>query len=102
MWEYIARTALRLEAEVPDWGDMPQMMRLNITTYNVLEMLGNWKIARPYNFPLLPRVDPLFGRAFGRRANEKNPPRMCIFFKARGMVGPGIRKCARRQAIQAR
>ena len=30
--------------------EVPQMMRLNITTYNVLEMLGNWEIARPYIF----------------------------------------------------
>jgi hypothetical protein len=34
-------------------------------------MLGNWGIARPYNFLLLPMVDPLFGYAFDRRANEK-------------------------------
>jgi hypothetical protein len=47
------------------------MMRLTITTYNVLEMLGEWEIARPYNFLLLPMVDPNFGYAFYRRANEK-------------------------------
>jgi len=49
----------------------PQMMRLTITTYNVLVMLGEWKIARPYNFLFLPMVDPTFGYAFYRRANEK-------------------------------
>jgi hypothetical protein len=42
-----------------------------ITTYNVLEMLGGWEIARPYNFLLLPMVDPTFGYAFDRRASEK-------------------------------
>jgi hypothetical protein len=47
------------------------MMRLTITTHNVLAMLGDWKIARPYNFLLLPMVDPLFGYAFHRQANEK-------------------------------
>jgi hypothetical protein len=47
------------------------MMRLTITTYNVLEMLGDWEVARPYNFLLLPMVDPTFGYAFDRRANEK-------------------------------
>lgn len=47
------------------------MMRLTITTYNVLVMLGEWKIARPYNFLFLPMVDPTFGYAFYRRANEK-------------------------------
>lgn len=44
---------------------------LTITTYNVLAMLGEWEIARPYNFLLLPMVDPVFGYAFDRRADEK-------------------------------
>lgn len=61
MWEYIVRSSLGLKAKTPDWVEVPQMMRLNITTYNVLEMLGNWEIARPYNFLLLPMVDPLCG-----------------------------------------
>jgi hypothetical protein len=34
-------------------------------------MLGEWEIARPYNFLLLPMVDPTFGHAFYKRANEK-------------------------------
>ena len=71
MWECIVRNALDLKAEIPDWAELPQMMRLNITTYNVLKMLGNWEIARPYNFLLFPMVDPLFGHAFDRRADEK-------------------------------
>ena len=61
----------RPPAKAPPWLDIPQMMRLTITTYNVLEMLGEWKIARPYNLLLLPMVDPTFGYAFYRRANEK-------------------------------
>jgi hypothetical protein len=47
------------------------MMRLTITTYNVFEMLGEWGIARPYNFLLLPMVDPVYGFAFHRHSNEK-------------------------------
>jgi hypothetical protein len=47
------------------------MMRLNVSTYNVLKMLAQWQKARPYNFLLLPMVDPLFGHAFHRRSNEK-------------------------------
>ena len=47
------------------------MMRLTITTCNVLEMLGNWEIARPYNFLLLPMIDPLHGIAFYTKSNEK-------------------------------
>ena len=70
MWDYIVRGALKLKRYPPSWLNIPQMMRLTITTYNVLEMLGEWKIARPYNFLFLPMVDPTFGYAFYRRANE--------------------------------
>jgi hypothetical protein len=70
-WDYILRDALKLQHEEPTWLDIPQMMRLTITTCNVLEMLGDWKIARPYNFLLLPMVDPLFGYAFHRQSNEQ-------------------------------
>jgi len=71
MWDYIVRSALGLKSRKPTWVGVPQMMRLNVTTYNVLKMLGQWEIARPYNFLLLPMVDPLFGHAFDRRSNEK-------------------------------
>ncbi|MGH9515921.1 MAG: hypothetical protein ACRD3P_09625 [Terriglobales bacterium] len=71
LWDYIIRGALNLERKAPSWVEIPQMMRLNISTYNVLKLLGNWAIARPYNFLLLPMVDPLFGYAFYRQANEK-------------------------------
>ncbi len=71
MWDYIVRGALDLPKGTPSWLDIPQMMRLTVTTYNVLEMLGEWEIARPYNFLFLPMVDPLFGYAFDRQANEK-------------------------------
>jgi hypothetical protein len=62
---------LKLPKQLPSWLDIPQMMRLTITTYNVLEMLGEWEIARPYNFLLLPMVDPVHGIAFHRRSGEK-------------------------------
>jgi hypothetical protein len=71
MWNYIVRGVLKLRRARPTWLNLPQMMRLTITTYNVLEMLGEWDIARPYSFLLLPMVDPTFGYAFPRRANEK-------------------------------
>jgi len=70
LWEYIVRSSLSLPRKAPPWLDLPQMMRLTITTYNVLEMLGEWEIARPYNFLLLPMVDPLYGFAFQRKSNE--------------------------------
>jgi len=71
LWDYILRGAFNMPRKPPSWLDIPQMMRLTITTYNVLEMLGEWKIARPYNFLLLPMVDPLFGVAFHRPSYEK-------------------------------
>jgi hypothetical protein len=71
MWDYIVRGALKLKRRAPSWLDLPQMMRLTITTYNVLQMLGEWEIARPYNFLFLPMVDPTFGYAFSRGKNEK-------------------------------
>ena len=61
----------KLERRPRRGSNLPQMMRLTITTYNVLEMLGEWEIARPYNFLLLPMVDPTFGYAFDKRPNEK-------------------------------
>jgi hypothetical protein len=71
MWDYLVRGALKLKRTAPSWLDLPQMMRLTITTHNVLEMLGEWEIARPYNFLFLPMVDPTFGYAFYRRKDEK-------------------------------
>ena len=71
MWDYIVRGALKLKRKAPRWINLPQMMRLTITTYNVLQMLGEWEIARPYNFLFLPMIDPTFGYAFSREKNEK-------------------------------
>jgi hypothetical protein len=71
LWDYIVRGSLNLPRKAPSWLDVPRMMRLTITTYNILEMLGEWEIARPYNFLLLPMVDPLYGFAFDRKANDK-------------------------------
>jgi hypothetical protein len=71
LWDYIVRRSLNLPTKAPSWLDIPQMMRLTITTYNVLEMLGEWEIARPYNFVLLPMVDPLYGFAFHKKSNDK-------------------------------
>jgi hypothetical protein len=71
LWDYIIRGELNLKRTAPSWLHVPQMMRLNISTFNVLKLLGDWEIARPYNFLFLPLVDPLFGHAFYKRADEK-------------------------------
>jgi len=71
LWDYIIRTVLAFPATAPSWLDVPQMMRITITTHNVLKMLGDWEVARPYNFLLLPMVDSLFGHAFDKNSIEK-------------------------------
>ena len=65
------RGVLHLKRKAPPWLGLPQMMRVTVTTCNVLKMLGEWEIARPYNFLFLPMVDPTFGYVFDRRADEK-------------------------------
>jgi len=70
-WDYIVRGALKLKRKAPSWLDLPQMMRLTITTFNVLKMLGEWAVARPYNFLLLPMVSPLYGYPIGLLSKDK-------------------------------
>jgi hypothetical protein len=100
LWDYILRGALELPRTSPPWLDVPQMMRLTITTYNVLEMLGAWEIARPYNFLLLPMVDPVFGIAFHRQPNEK-VLLVCPFStKQEEWYDPGMCKRTLRKELQ--
>jgi hypothetical protein len=53
-WEYLLRVALKLDGKAPAWRGRPQMMRMTVTTFNVLKSLHEWKGFRPYNFFLLP------------------------------------------------
>jgi hypothetical protein len=53
-WEYLLRITLRLEGKPPIWRARPQMMRMTVTTFNVLKSLHKWEGFRPYNFFLLP------------------------------------------------
>ena len=53
-WEYLLRMALQLDGEPPRWRARLQMMRMTVTTFNVLKTLRRWKGFRPYNFFLLP------------------------------------------------
>jgi len=66
-WDCILRDALYLSCKRQAWLDLPQMMRLTITTCNVLEMLGGWEIACPYNFLFLPMIDPVLGFPFPKQ-----------------------------------
>jgi hypothetical protein len=53
-WEYLLRIALQLQGKPPHWRARPQMMRMTVTTFNVLKSLHEWEAFRPYNFFLLP------------------------------------------------
>jgi hypothetical protein len=53
-WECLLRIALETERENPSWIKRPQMMRMAVTTFNVLKRLHVWERFRPYNFFLLP------------------------------------------------
>jgi len=53
-WECLMRVALGLRREDPFWLKRPQMMRMAVTTQNVLKRLHGWEGFRPYNFFLLP------------------------------------------------
>jgi hypothetical protein len=55
-WQWILNQALGIQAEKPDWLNVPVMRRIAITTPNVMAALRrlNRDKARPYNFALSP------------------------------------------------
>jgi hypothetical protein len=53
-WEHLLRIAPRLEGKPPSWRARPQMIRMTVTTFNVLKRLHEWEGFRSYNFFLLP------------------------------------------------
>src|SRR5262249_43438236 len=56
-WECLLRIALDLGRHGrPAWLKLPQMMRMAVTTHNVLKRLHSWTGFRPYNFFLLPTL----------------------------------------------
>jgi hypothetical protein len=71
------RDALYLSCKRQAWLDLPQMMRLTITTCNVLEMLEGCEIACPYNFLLLPMIDPVLGFPFPKQNGNALPIAVC-------------------------
>jgi hypothetical protein len=63
-WDFLLRKELRLRPKEPSWLDLPAMMRMVVTTPNVLknqrpEWLG------PFNFFLFPLLSELGGYPFG-------------------------------------
>ncbi len=53
-WEYLLRIAPQLQGKPLRWRARPQMMRMTVTTFNVLKSLHQWIGFRPFNFFLLP------------------------------------------------
>jgi len=53
-WECLLRVKLGLKPNAPTWLKRPQMMRMAVTTQNVLKRLHGWPGFRPWNFFLLP------------------------------------------------
>jgi hypothetical protein len=53
-WEWIVGKLLNLKPADPPWFNHLQMMRMAVTTHNVLNRLHNWPGFRPYNFFLYP------------------------------------------------
>jgi len=53
-WEWIVGKLLNLNPPDPPWFNRLQMMRMSVTTHNVLDRLHQWPGFRPYNFFLYP------------------------------------------------
>ena len=53
-WECLLRRALKIQQKDFSWRRRLQMMRMTVTTFNVLKSLYGWEGFRPYNFFLLP------------------------------------------------
>ena len=53
-WEFLLRMALRLKAKNPVWLKRPQMMRMTVTSNDLLKRLHRWNRFRPYSIFFLP------------------------------------------------
>ena len=60
LWLWIVQKVLGLKPEEPEWFNLPQMMRVCVSTENVLrEQCHGWKGFRPFNFFMRPMISPL-------------------------------------------
>ncbi|MBB5328427.1 DNA polymerase [Tunturiibacter gelidoferens] len=62
-WEWLLRNQLGLTNIDPEWLDLPAMMRVRVSTPNVLKCVD--KMLRPFNFVLCPLIDTLVGYPAG-------------------------------------
>ena len=60
LWLWIVQTVLGVKPVEPEWFNLPQMMRVCVSTENVLnEQCHSWKGFRPFNFFMRPMISPL-------------------------------------------
>jgi hypothetical protein len=58
-WNWMLRQELNLPSAIPQWVDLPAMMRIVVSTPHVLGRFHD--LARPYNFLFCPVIDPVAG-----------------------------------------
>ena len=63
-WDYLLRKEFRLRSKEPRWLDLPAMMRMAMTTPNVMRTNRPEWLA-PFNFFLFPLISPLGGYPVG-------------------------------------
>jgi hypothetical protein len=60
LWLWIVQKVLGLKPVEPEWFNRPQMMRVCVSTENVLrEQCHGWNGFRPFNFFMRPMISPL-------------------------------------------
>ena len=79
-WDWLLRNAFALPNIDSEWLDLPAMMRVRVSTPNVLKHLD--KILRPFNFVLCPLIDTLVGYPAG--INRDRFALLTSFTKNRG------------------
>ena len=53
-WEFLLGMALRFRAKNPEWLKRPQMMRMTVTSNDLLKRLHRWNYFRPYSIFFVP------------------------------------------------
>ena len=60
LWLWIVKKVLGLEGTEPEWFNLPQMMRVCVSTDNVLQdQCHGWTGFRPFNFFMRPMISPM-------------------------------------------
>jgi hypothetical protein len=76
-WEWIVGKLLNLNPPDPPWFNRLQMMRMAVTTHNVLDRLHNWPGFRPYNFFMYPIIN-----EYGHLRTSEHPKSLVTAWEA--------------------